>query len=297
MRSAPLPHATPPCPACLHHADSGSSWPPAPTDGRGTGPETRPPLSAPPYRSAVAGGGRRLLLLLCSQPAARPHDRRQWHRGSPTAGGAGAGAAAPPGKVLLELFVMSLCPDANFCEHFFDKLLETLHPIVHVEARFIGHERASGVTCPHGDSECTANIYQLCVGAYAPAAHNRDWYFKFLVCTWGEKARPDDKSIVATCLDKVGFSDKALRSKIDACIAGPEGKELMRSSAALIKERRAERSCTVFVDGAKRCIRDGGRWYDCPGGSSEEEFTKTICDAHKAKGGAAAPAGVCKAPA
>jgi hypothetical protein len=41
----------------------------------------------------------------------------------------------PDAKVLLELFVMSMCPDANFCEHYFDKLLEKFHPIVHVEAQ------------------------------------------------------------------------------------------------------------------------------------------------------------------
>jgi hypothetical protein len=33
-------------------------------------------------------------------------------------------------RVLLELFVMSECPDANYCEHVFGRLLETLNPIV-----------------------------------------------------------------------------------------------------------------------------------------------------------------------
>jgi hypothetical protein len=37
--------------------------------------------------------------------------------------------------VLLELFVMSKCPDANFCEHAFARLLATLHPIVTVRTQ------------------------------------------------------------------------------------------------------------------------------------------------------------------
>lgn len=38
-------------------------------------------------------------------------------------------------KVKLELFVMSLCPDAKYCEHFFDDLLEKINPIVEVETQ------------------------------------------------------------------------------------------------------------------------------------------------------------------
>jgi hypothetical protein len=40
---------------------------------------------------------------------------------------------APPNKVLLELFVMSLCPDAAFCQAVFSRLMAKLHPIVHLQ--------------------------------------------------------------------------------------------------------------------------------------------------------------------
>jgi hypothetical protein len=48
--------------------------------------------------------------------------------------------AAPPapaggGSVLVELFVMSMCPDANYCEHAFNKILADIHPIVKVETQ------------------------------------------------------------------------------------------------------------------------------------------------------------------
>jgi hypothetical protein len=51
------------------------------------------------------------------------------------AGGAPEPGQPPADKVTLELFVMSRCPDANHCEHVFDKILEKAHPIAHVVPR------------------------------------------------------------------------------------------------------------------------------------------------------------------
>jgi hypothetical protein len=41
-------------------------------------------------------------------------------------------------KVQLNLYLMSMCPDANVCEHTFHRVLERLHPIVHVNTRCAG---------------------------------------------------------------------------------------------------------------------------------------------------------------
>jgi hypothetical protein len=57
----------------------------------------------------------------------------------------------------------------------------------------------------------------------------------------------------------------------------------MSQHAQLIADRGITRSCTVVVDGTKRCVRDGGRWYDCPGGSSDAELLGSLCKAYKAK--------------
>jgi hypothetical protein len=59
----------------------------------------------------------------------------------------------------------------------------------------------------------------------------------------------------------------------------------MRQHAQVIADRGITRSCTAVVDGAKRCVRDGGRWYDCPGGSSEAELLASLCQAYKKKTG------------
>ena len=91
----------------------------------------------------------------------------------------------------------------------------------------------------------------------------------------------------------MGATDQAVRSAVDACIDGEEGKALARAHAAEVKARGITRSCTVAIDGVKRCVRDGGRWYACDGGSEEGDFVASLCAAYAAKTGAAAPAEVC----
>jgi hypothetical protein len=47
-------------------------------------------------------------------------------------------ASLPEGnasKVQLSLYLMSQCPDANVCEHTFQRVLEKLHPIAHLNTR------------------------------------------------------------------------------------------------------------------------------------------------------------------
>jgi hypothetical protein len=56
----------------------------------------------------------------------------------------------------------------------------------------------------HGDEECTANLYQACVARHTPAARNREWLMKFLICAWDSGVPSEDRSMVKTCLDKVG---------------------------------------------------------------------------------------------
>jgi len=74
--------------------------------------------------------------------------------------------------------------------------------------------------------------------------------------------------------------------QVAACASGAEGTKLALQSAKVVKEREVLKSCTVFIAGQKRCIRDGGRWYDCNGGHSTADFVKTICAAYSAQGAA-----------
>jgi hypothetical protein len=79
-----------------------------------------------------------------------------------------------------------------------------------------------------------------------------------------------------------------VQAKVLECNNGPQGTQLQLASAGKVAKNKVVRSCTVFIAGKARCIRDGGIWYDCDAGSSNQDFLKTICDAHAQMTGAVA---------
>ncbi|GBF92122.1 hypothetical protein Rsub_04469 [Raphidocelis subcapitata] len=204
-------------------------------------------------------------------------------------------SAAPPGKVLMELFIMSYCPDAYYCLNHLAPVLEKLHPIVHVRTEYITRPSLSGAaTCLHGPAECAGNSMALCVRDNTPPARNYEGLFKFLLCA--HEGDPGSRTTVNRCLDSVGASG-APRKAIDACLDSGRRGDLLARSAAVPRSRGIARSCTIAIEGVQRCVRDGGEWYSCGGGSEEEDFAASLCAAYTAKTGAAAPAGLCPAPA
>jgi hypothetical protein len=144
----------------------------------------------------------------------------------------------------------------------------------------------------HGEDECAANLLQLCVAHHSPPEKNYEWVMRFMLCSWDNGTPAHSKETLAACMDKAGVSGPP-RAAIEACVEGEEGRALMVQSAKVVVERKVQRSCTVVIEGKKRCIRDGGRWYDCPGGSEEAEFMASICSAYKTKTGREPPVDVC----
>ncbi len=55
-----------------------------------------------------------------------------------------------------------------------------------------------------------------------------------------------------------------------------EGITLFKASMERARLANITRSCTIQVSGKTRCIRDGGRWYDCEGGSTPAQLAATI---------------------
>jgi hypothetical protein len=84
---------------------------------------------------------------------------------------------------------------------------------------------------------------------------------------------------------------------MDACIARGDWTAAIAASSAVAAERQAYRSCTIAIEGKRRCVRDRGVYYSCEGGSTEADFTRSICEAYRNKTGAAAPAELCSAAA
>jgi len=185
-----------------------------------------------------------------------------------------------PYLVPVELFVMSGCPDARFCEQAFLRLLANYTSTTLVRAEYIATEDSTGaVTCKHGEGECKGNRNQLCLQAYVPKQKSYPWFLQTVICLW-ESGMVLSLDALPPCMQKSRIPQD-IQSKVLSCASGDEGLKLERQSAAVVKARSVERSCTVYIGGERRCIRDGGTWYDCPGGSTDAEFINTICDIYK----------------
>ncbi|KAI8852197.1 hypothetical protein BC829DRAFT_373785 [Chytridium lagenaria] len=178
-------------------------------------------------------------------------------------------------KVAVTAFVMSKCPDAVFCESHLAQVFDRVGDLVDFKTEYIAKPNASldyGAKCLHGDSECLGNIVQLCVQKYHPS---RDEWFKFVLCQnrkYGEI--PSEKQSII-CAREAGFDFKA--TDVQGCIYGEEGKKLLQTSLTSTIESEVIKSCTIFLNGKLRCIRDGRRWYNCPGGYSVDSFVESIC--------------------
>jgi hypothetical protein len=176
--------------------------------------------------------------------------------------------------------------DARFCQNAFKPVLETLPSVMTVRTEYIAKlQEEDTVACMHGSAECDGNKQQLCLQHHLPAAENRK-YFQALLCHG--KGRVNDITRLQSCMTDAGV-DSAVQAKVLQCVDGTLGTTLQVASAKQVTANSVVKSCTVFIDSSKRCIRDGGSWYDCEAGSDTQSFIKSICEAYKAKAGKSAP--------
>ena len=226
---------------------------------------------------------------------------------------AAADGAAKPPRVPVTLFVMILCPDAQFCETFLEPVLTPLKSVISVRTEYIMREeeeeeqQAGGggsknkkLVCMHGERECVGNKQQLClqkrldqrIGAGKLSADATvDVLLKFLTCGWRSPADIGTDKGARQCLAAIGWAAAADADDVLACASGAEGDALLAASHAATTAAGAKNSCTVFVDGRRRCVRDGGAFRDCEPGRTPADFKKSICAALPK--GAAGAAAVC----
>ncbi|KAJ2508663.1 hypothetical protein IWW47_000489 [Coemansia sp. RSA 2052] len=186
-------------------------------------------------------------------------------------------ATAKNEKVLVELFVMSRCPDAIKVEEVFASVVPSVHSIMDVQLNFIAALNPNatfGATCKHGDAECRGNIDELCALKHRPDLPS---FWRFLMCLNGhfeDIGRDGDLSL--KCASSAGLDTAAFL----ACSLQNEGRSLFKQSAENAQFARVSTSATVFINGKPRCVEDG-EWYDCPGGHSPSDFIRDICAAYK----------------
>jgi len=129
----------------------------------------------------------------------------------------------------------------------------------------------------HGPSECLGDILHLCAAKIntppsSPPAHA---YLPFSLCLTHDYRDISEREFVEGCADGNGISFR----KLNECAfdMGPDGGlSMLRKSVERSKTFEAETSCTVRVDGKKRCIRDGGEWKNCDGGSDFGDLVRDI---------------------
>lgn len=122
----------------------------------------------------------------------------------------------------------------------------------------------------HGPSECLGNIIQLCAARIYP---NPRVYLGFANCMTSNYSQIPDRDLVEYCALEHGVDFE----KVNNCISDEGlGPDLLRQSILRSQENNVTKSCTVRLANKVRCIRDGGKWYDCPGGSEVEDLVHDI---------------------
>ncbi|SAL96804.1 hypothetical protein [Absidia glauca] len=178
--------------------------------------------------------------------------------------------------VPIDLFVMSKCPDAVYCESVFSTVLKKVNAEVVLNFNYIAQYNGSepfAHSCMHGTSECLGNIQQLCFQHEYPDPH--DW-FAFALCLNKQYHQIGlDNKLAQYCAKQVRRS----YSPVEKCTNSSLGVGLLTESAQKTKQLGVR--CTIFIDNKLRCVHDGSwKVRNCPGGWKVEDFIQTIEDAY-----------------
>ncbi|KAI8460229.1 hypothetical protein BY996DRAFT_4574965 [Phakopsora pachyrhizi] len=189
--------------------------------------------------------------------------------------GLDSGDQNPPDKLLIPvtLGVMSKCPDAQICEDVIDKVLPHVEGMVVVSLSYIGKLDPSsryGVKCMHGESECKANIQQLCYKKKFPQL--KDWW-SFVQCqNYAGLGRLGDDILARSC-SKLNRND--YDRDVRPCVEGELGEKLLRASIKRTKNLQIVKSCSILINHKLICVHDGS-WKDCPIGHHSVDFVNYI---------------------
>lgn len=124
----------------------------------------------------------------------------------------------------------------------------------------------------HGPGECLGNIILLCAAKVYPDVKLWLGYANCMISDYHDIPQRD---LVESCAMEHGLDFQ----KLNSCISDEgEGIGLLRASIQRSQDNNITKSCTVRLEGEVRCIRDGGKWYDCPGGSSVDALVSDIND-------------------
>ncbi|ORX93193.1 hypothetical protein K493DRAFT_284951 [Basidiobolus meristosporus CBS 931.73] len=177
-------------------------------------------------------------------------------------------------KVPVDLYVMSICPDAVKCEAVFSQVLDQVGDIVDFNINYTGTENANGTfTCKHGEPECRGNRIQLCTRKfYEHRSHDKYQYLDFINCQNEAYKQNGSNENLERCAKKFGYNSNLIAKCADSRL----GNHLFSRTLAHSNSLGIKVSCTMHINHELRCIHDGGLKY-CPGGFEVSDFVRDIC--------------------
>jgi hypothetical protein len=161
-------------------------------------------------------------------------------------------------KVAVEFYVMSQCPYGTQVQQGIKPVLEKLGAYVDYKQNFILNEMGAGkFSSMHGENELQGDITELCMAKHYPENHK---YMDAVLCMANDASNiPGNWK---DCAAKSGLDTQ----KIQACIEGSEGQQLLAASSKASSDAKAQGSPTIFIAGEKYT-----------GGRTDKDFETAIC--------------------
>ncbi|MCJ1399883.1 hypothetical protein MMC11_003086 [Xylographa trunciseda] len=183
-------------------------------------------------------------------------------------------------RVPLEAHIMSKCPDARDClRDLVVPAVERIVDKVDFRLSFIGSvDPDDTIQCKHGQTECLGNILSLCANDLY--SNDTKVSLGFTTCMIMDYTNIPKRSLVENCALEYGVDFDLLN---DCLSEDGKGLDLLEASVKRSKDAGVKYSCTVRLDDKFRCIRDGGVWKDCEGGSKVQDLVNDVERLYKLK--------------
>lgn len=159
------------------------------------------------------------------------------------------------GAATLEMYVMSQCPYGVQVVNAVAPVKEQLGAGLNLKIGYIGNGSAGNFQSLHGPGEVKGDIAQLCAAKYSP-----DKYLAMIVCQ-NKNPRAVDTNW-KECAGEAGVD----AAKLETCINGDEGAQLLTAAFAEATAKGAQGSPTMFLN---------GKPYQ--GGRKTRDFLKASC--------------------
>lgn len=176
-------------------------------------------------------------------------------------------------RVPLEVHIITKCGNAKVAlTELILPTVERVYDTVDFKLSIIaGISEDGAIECKHGPEECKGSIMELC----AQETHDPWTTLRFVECLTNEFERIPDRAFYEECSSKHSIDLEA----VDRCAArdgGAYGLKLLRESAQHTIDMGVRISGTVRLNEEIYCIRDKGKWTNCPNGAGVDDLVDAI---------------------